>query len=127
MFASHWSGLSIPEGAVPQIERAQEYQSIKLCNQCKTRALTNGKGVIFLAEEWQEDNLDDQCVLAHELVHWLQQQHGVDMRPSIAEPPAYMTEAICLQLGKDHDDGLITFKIKQAAKYGYGDYKTSVR
>lgn len=118
--------MSIPEGAVPEIEQTQEHQGIKLCNQCKVRALTNN-AVIFLAEEWRQDNLVDQCVLAHEFVHWLQTKHNEDMRPAVSEPPAYLVEAICLHLGNSQDESLIRFKIKQAAKYGYGTYETSVR
>jgi hypothetical protein len=128
LLASNYSGLDIPAGISPNIQQAEEHDGIKLCNTCATRALTTNDGVVFLDEEWKPDNVVDRCVLVHELVHVLQVRHGVDMKPAIAEPPAYYAQTLCLKEfgGKEYQTE-INYAIKQAAKYGYGNYASSVK
>lgn len=130
-FASFWSGLPIPQHyMMPQIVQTDIFpvsatHSVKLCNNCNTSAVTNKNGTIFVDMQWRADDPASQCILAHELTHWLQLQNGYDLSPAEAEPPAYYVESICVEK-KIHDKNLERNLISQARKYGYGHYKTSV-
>jgi hypothetical protein len=101
-FASHVSGYSIPAGDTPVIHMVSEDPVMhhKLSRHAPEYGMTNkDTGEIYLSTEWRGDR-EDNCVLAHELTHWLQMKHrrfltGLSVPRSEVE--AYHTTLACFQ------------------------------
>ncbi len=98
-FASQQSGLPIPLGVGrPAISLADHAGSVPVGLHEKAVGLTDANtGHITLYLGWRGISPRDNCIVAHELVHWLQimnRQHFA--RIEGMEPAAYRVEATCL-------------------------------
>lgn len=65
-------------------------------------------GTVMLRDDWTPDNIRDVAILVHELVHYMQHEHGVSHTPCTAESherPAYAAEIAFLRSsGRDPMD-----------------------
>ncbi len=109
LYASAHSGIPIPDNMVlPHVEIVQQFEGYPLGTGGYMAITSRKDGSIGLWPGWKPDDIG-QCVLTHELVHYLQFVHHSFGAADVNEPPAYRVEAQCYTdhgLAKEAKDAL---------------------
>lgn len=96
LFVSGTSGYPLPEGvSPPAIHLADSVGGRRIGQDKPEAAVTDMRtGEIYLYAGWSGDAADN-CLLAHELTHWLQRFQRMPWACSSLEPAAYRITLAC--------------------------------